>query len=74
MTQNEKVIEKVRKVAHDIKSPVVSMQSFLNLIELSDYDLDKEELMQLCTAMKNSLEKTMNTLENEIDELKELLL
>jgi hypothetical protein len=73
MADNTLILEKLRKVVHDVKSPVVSMQSFLNLMELSEYEMSPEELSQLCETMKRSLDKTMSTLELEVKELKELL-
>lgn len=63
--------ELVANVSHDLRSPIASIQGYLETVHMKDGDLDSEERQRYVkTALKNT--KRLNTLVNELFELSKL--
>jgi signal transduction histidine kinase len=63
--------ELVANVSHDLRSPIASIQGYLETVSMKDGDLDPEERQRyITTALKNT--KRLNTLVSELFELSKL--
>jgi signal transduction histidine kinase len=63
--------ELVANVSHDLRSPIASIQGYLETVSMKDGDLDpKERQRYITTALKNT--KRLNTLVSELFELSKL--
>ena len=63
--------ELVANVSHDLRSPIASIQGYLETVSMKDGELDPEERQRyVTTALKNT--KRLNTLVSELFELSKL--
>ncbi|WP_263792409.1 sensor histidine kinase [Salinibacter sp.] len=63
--------ELVANVSHDLRSPIASIQGYLETVSMKDGDLPPEERQRyVTTALRNT--KRLNTLVNELFELSKL--
>ena len=73
MDDREQIIKKVDKLIHDVRSPLASIQSFINIIALDDYDVPRAELENLCEALTEGISRSLEKIEGSSKELRDLL-
>ncbi|MBI9069247.1 MAG: PAS domain-containing sensor histidine kinase [Salinivirgaceae bacterium] len=61
---NEAKIRMLSIIGHDLRGPVITLYSFLNLM-IKDFDrIDKDEMKRYLTILRSSTTETLNLLEN----------
>jgi signal transduction histidine kinase len=50
--------------SHTLRAPVVSMKSFLDIIEMSNYSMDPEEMKELSVEVNRSLDRLLQIIED----------
>ena len=70
---NEKILALISQIAHDMRSPFASLQSFLNILEMEEYRFGPAELKEIAEMLKDSSEKALAKVDSGLDELKDLL-
>ena len=55
--------------SHAIRSPLVSIQSFLGVLEMSNYDMEKEEMKEMVEEVKLSSSKLLSIVDKMLKSL-----
>jgi len=59
------------QLAHSLRNPFATVQSYLNILEMEDYSFDAEELKEVSSALKDTVEKSLKLIDEKISDLKE---
>jgi signal transduction histidine kinase len=70
---SEEVKKKISALGHDMRTPLATCQSFLNVLEMSEYKMAPDELEMLALDVQDVIEKALSTLQQEMTELREVL-
>jgi len=58
------------ELAHSLRNPFATVQSYLNILEMEDYIFDPEELKEVSFALKETVDKALKMIDEKIVELK----
>jgi K+-sensing histidine kinase KdpD len=61
------------ELSHDVRAPLATCQSFLNVLEMSDYKLSPPELEMLVLDIRDSLERSLLHIDDRLSRLRDFL-
>ena len=60
-------------LAHSLRNPFSTLQSYLNILEMEGYNIDSEELKMLTKSLQDTVDKSMKLIDEKILTLKDSL-
>ncbi|MDZ4839209.1 MAG: hypothetical protein SGJ04_04315 [Bacteroidota bacterium] len=67
---------KLSKLNHDCRSPIATVDSFLSILDMSDYEMDQNELRDLCQSLNMTVHSGLALIDEVLievsDEISEL--
>jgi len=58
-------------LAHSLRNPFSTLQSYLNILEMDSYNIDSEELKMLTKSLQDTVDKSMKLIDEKILTLKD---
>lgn len=73
MSKEQDVVEIARKklseLAHDVRHPLATFQSFLHILEMQEYNMNSNDLKELAQEVEASLQKSLENIDLHIKSL-----
>lgn len=66
----EEAAKTIARLAHDLRNPFATLQSFLNILEMEEYSFKPEELKELCASLQESVNRALNLIDERVKEIK----
>jgi len=66
----DEAVKVLGDLAHSLRNPFATMQSFLNILEMEEYNFDPEGLKEVSSALQNTVDKSLKLIDEKIIELK----
>lgn len=63
MNENNPVYSLFRKLNHEVRTPYSTVSSFLNILEMCEYNLSPDELQELCQSLRESINSSLEKLD-----------
>ena len=60
-------------LAHSLRNPFSTLQSYINILEMEDYKCDSEELKMLTKSLQETVDKSIKLIDEKILVLKDSL-
>ena len=69
MEDRKVTLELLSKLKHDVRSPFVIMQSFINILEIHNFNCKPEELKVMTRTFERSVKKAISQVETTFSKL-----
>jgi signal transduction histidine kinase len=66
----EEAAKTIARLAHDLRNPFATLQSFLNILEMEEYNFKPEELKELCGSLQDAVTRALNLIDERVKEIK----
>ena len=70
---NSIILKKLSQLNHDLRSPFATMQSLLNIMEMEDYNISREDLKEMAESLKVSVSNAIQNIDAKVLELSSIL-
>jgi len=69
----DKAVKVLGDLAHSLRNPFSTLQSYINILEMEDYSTDPEELKMLTKSLQETVDKSIKLIDEKILALKDSL-
>jgi signal transduction histidine kinase len=61
----------IARLAHDLRNPFATLQSFLNILEMEEYTFKPDELKELCGSLQDAVTRALTLIDERVKEIRE---
>jgi signal transduction histidine kinase len=69
----QKALLILSELSHGLRNPFATIQSYLNILEMEEYNFSAEELKEVSNILKETVENSLKNIDLKIAEIKEEL-
>ena len=71
--RDARILKVLSELSHSLRNPFATIQSYLNILEMENYQYSPEELKEISRILKETVERTIPVIDEKIATLKEEL-